>query len=62
MKIKHKTRDRIKYRAKLLSLGKARSFISESFSTIAGYKENAAIVHYSAAKESNTAYNLKVLS
>ncbi|HDP76375.1 MAG TPA: aminopeptidase P family protein [Bacteroidales bacterium] len=38
--------------AKLLALRKEQEgFISESFSTIAGYRENGAIVHYSATPE-----------
>ncbi len=45
---------------KLLSFRQKQDlFISESFSTIAGYKENAAIVHYSATKESNTSLQPK---
>ncbi len=40
---------------KLLNYRKGQNqFVSESFSTIAGYKQNGAIVHYSATQESNT--------
>jgi Xaa-Pro aminopeptidase len=48
---------------KLLELrSKNKNFISESFSTIAGYAENSAIIHYHATKNTNKIiYNSNIL-